>query len=291
MVAQGVTGSSVACAGTVSSAGSEFSAAGAAGGDSLSSGVASATRGRKDSVCSTSDGTVASGNGVGSGILARAQAAMHGLWSSAAGVVMPLQAGHDIGARGAARAPAGPKDVERDDGGSETSVAWAEEKTRLLSWVEELKREIAGLSLELKSKRARTRRGNAKMKQDLTRQHKEQVAQLRSDAKAAWDAGAAQATELAQAQRVCSELHQQLELANNEIADLKSLLRSTVERTAASPDMGIAKNPESLSSKVAAVVDTSSVKKPDIVKQQQDMMAMLRDMMHGRGGTRQQFKQ
>jgi len=230
--AQSVTVSSVARAGTVPSAGCEFSAAGAADGGCGPSGVAKAEHDRCDSVGGVVNGTVASGIGAGGGVLARAQAAMRVLWGSIAGVDQPLQVDHDIGVRGAAQAPeAGPPGVGRDVGGSEAStVAWAEEKAQLLSRVEELKREVAGLKFELKKKKARTRKENALMKKVLQDEHAVQVAELRSQAKAAWDAGAAQAAELATEQRITSELSHQVDLAEKEISDLKALLRSAVER-------------------------------------------------------------
>merc|ERR1719265_3073172 len=158
------------------------------------------------------------------------------LRGSAAVLDQPLVADESIGARGAARAPAG-SSVVRDEGGSEAStVTWAEEKTCLLSRVEELEKEVAGLTLELESKRARTRRENTLMKKVLQKEHAVQVAELRSQAKAAWDASTAQAAELATEQRVTSELSHQVDLAEQQIDFLKALLRSTVGRYDTNPD-------------------------------------------------------
>merc|ERR1711959_716882 len=78
--------------------------------------------------------------------------------------------------------------------------------------------------------KARTRKENALMKKVLQDEHAVQVAELRSQAKAAWDAGAAQAAELATEQRITSELSHQVDLAEKQINILKALLRSAVER-------------------------------------------------------------
>lgn len=277
-VAQSVTVSSVASnAGRNSSASSSVSAAAAAGGDSLSSGVDGSTHGRCTPVVGVNMGTVTPGFGVGSGIWAGVQAVVRVLRGAAAGVAQPVQAGHDLGASGAARAPVGQSLVAQNGVGSSAQsekAAWAEEKAQFLLQVGELKRQVAGLYFELESKRARTRKENAQMKGALKKEHEAQVARLRSDARAAWDAGTAQAAELAQEQQTNSELSHELKLAHSEIVDLKKLLRSAVERAA--------KNPESsLSPKVAAVMDTSSVTKSELATQQHKMMAMTaKDKSH-----------
>jgi len=233
---EGVTGSSVAQFGRDRGAASfSIPSAGGTGtvGDSLSSGVERRSpRGRSSPVVGAGVGTVASGFGVGVGILARAQAAMRVLWGSIAGVDQPSQADHDNGVSGAARAPAGQSLVARNDVGSsaQSEAAWVEEKKQLQGQVERLQREVGQLAIQLNSKRARTRRENALMKKVLQDEHAVQVAELRSQAKAAWDAGAAQAAELATEQRVTSELSQQVDLAEREIDILKTLLRSTVGR-------------------------------------------------------------
>jgi len=239
---EGVTGSSVAQFGRDRGAASfSIPSAGGTGtvGDSLSSGVERRSpRGRSSPVVGAGVGTVASGFGVGGGILARAQAAMRVLWGSIAGVDQPLQAGHDNGVSGAARAPDGQSLVAQSGVGSSAqseAAIWIEEKKQLQDQVERLQREVGQLTIQLNSKRARTRRENALMKKVLQEEHAVQVAELRSQAKAAWDAGAAQAAELATEQRITSELSHQVDLAEREIGILKALLRSTVGRSDTDP--------------------------------------------------------
>lgn len=204
-----------------------------AGGKGIDGDSSSSVMERCSPVFGASVGTVASGYGVGSGIWAGVQAVARVLRGATAGVAQPVQAGQDFGASGAAQAPVGQSLAVQGDVGSSApgeTAAWAEEKSQLLLRIEELKCKVAGLSLELKSKRARTRRDNAKMQDALRKEHEAQVAELRSQAKAAWDAGAAQAAELATEQRVTSELSHQVDLAEKQINILKALLRSAVER-------------------------------------------------------------